>query len=70
VFWRTVNFGRPDGRTRDMAGIPGRVVPLPRPFNADEGPRGIGDVHRWVGVEAAVDGVCFGRRCNDQNGQL
>jgi hypothetical protein len=27
---------------------------------ADEGRRGIGDLHRWVGVEAAVDGAFLG----------
>jgi hypothetical protein len=34
------------------------VVAFVAPSAADEGPRGIG--HRWVRVEAAVDGAFFG----------
>jgi hypothetical protein len=43
---------------------PSRLCASSRPLlalpAADEGPRGIGELHRWVGVEAAVDGVRFG----------
>ena len=41
--------------SRDLRLRPYLAVPA-----ADEGPRGIGDLHRWAGVEAAVDGAFLG----------